>query len=221
MKKTLLLQILLLVCLGLYAQETKTITGKVFVLNDLPVSGIIVSAHKSKAAVVTDSVGNFTIVSMKKDKLSFKGKSFHTAHLNVNDKTQDTVSVKMDFINTEKSVDIAVGYGYISEKDRTQAIEHIKNGRNYCTYLSIYDLIREHFTGITITRDGCIIVRGINTLYGSPCATYVVNGQMTDDISYISPCDIKEISLLKDGSAAIYGSRSANGVFIINLKDGH
>ena len=133
MKKTLLLQILLLVCLGTYAQQTKTITGKVFVLNDLPVSGIIVSAQKSKAAVATDSVGEFTIVSMKKDKLSFKAKSFHTKRLNVNDKTKDTISVKLNFINTEKSVDIAIGYGYINEKDRTQAIEHIKNGRNFCS----------------------------------------------------------------------------------------
>ena len=161
MKKTLLLQILLLVCLGTYAQQTKTITGKVFVLNDLPVSGIIVSAQKSKAAVATDSVGEFTIVSMKQDKLSFKAKSFHTKRLNVNDKTKDTISVKLNFINTEKSVDIAIGYGYINEKDRTQAIEHIKNGRNFCSYLNIHELIRERFAGVTITRDGCIIVRGI------------------------------------------------------------
>ncbi len=221
MKKTLLLQILLLVCLGTYAQQTKTITGKVFVLNDLPVSGIIVSAQKSKAAVATDSVGEFTIVSLKKDKLSIKAKSFHTKRLHINDKTKDTISVKLNFINTEKSVDIAIGYGYINEKDRTQAIEHIKNGRNFCSYLNIHELIRERFAGVTITRDGCIIVRGINTLYGSPCATYVVNGQIRDDISYISPCDIKDISLLKDGSAAIYGSRSANGVLIIDLKDGN
>ncbi|MBQ3657123.1 MAG: TonB-dependent receptor plug domain-containing protein [Bacteroidales bacterium] len=222
MKKTLLLLFFTWFCSGLYAQQTKTVTGNVFVLNNLPVSGITVSAKNSKAVVATDSLGNFTIVCLKKDKLRFKAKSFNTAHLRVNEKTKDTVSVKLNFVNTEKNVDIAIGYGYISEKDRTQAIEHISRGQNYCSYLSIYDLIHERFNGVRITNNGCIIVRGINTLYGSPCATYVVNGQMMDDISFISPCDIKEISLLKDGSAAaIYGSRSANGVFIINLKDGH
>ncbi|MBQ5404281.1 MAG: TonB-dependent receptor plug domain-containing protein, partial [Bacteroidales bacterium] len=117
------------------------------------------------------------------------------------------------------NVEMAIGYGYISEKERTQAIEYIGGGKNYCTYLNIYDLIKNNFNGINITSNGCIIVRGISTLYSSPCATYVVDGYYVDSIDYISPCDVKEISLLKDSSAAIYGSNSSNGVFIINLRN--
>lgn len=218
--RTTLILLFIFCVLSVKAQDTRIITGRVTVLNDLPISGITVKAKKSKAAASTDSIGMFTIACYDNDCIVFSSKSFSTAKHKVNRRTKDTISVKLHFTPTEQNLDMAIGYGYISEANRTQAIEYIKNGPNYCSYRNIYELIRAHFNGIYIRSDGCIIVRGPNTINASPCATYVVDGKIVDTIDFIPTCDVKEISLLKDGSAAIYGSQSANGVIIINLKDG-
>lgn len=220
MKRLSLLALLLISIISVQAQQTKIVTGQVTVLNDLPISGITVKAQKSQAAAYTDSLGMFTLACYDKDCLVFSSKSFNTQKHKINSRTKDTITVKLNFTATEENVNMAVGYGYISETNRTQAIEYLKNKNNYCNYRNIYELIRANFNGIYIRTDGCIIVRGPNTINASPCATYVVDGEIVDTIEFIPTCDVKDISLLKDGSAAIYGSQSANGVLIINLKDG-
>ncbi len=221
MKKLALLTLLLVfTTITVKAQQTRIITGRVTVLNDLPISGITIKAQKSKAAAYSDSVGMFTLACNDNDCLIFSSKSFNTVKHKITRRTKDTITVKLSFVPTEENIDMAIGYGYINEKNRTQAIEYLKKGTNYCNYRDIYELIRANFNGITIRTDGCIIVRGPNSINASPCATYVVDGKIVDTIEHIATCDIKDISLLKDGSAAIYGSQSANGVLIINLKDG-
>lgn len=217
-----ILIILLLLCYFLpsSAQETRIISGTVTVLNDLPIKGITITAKNSLAATMTDSLGRFVIACKPKDRLSFKSQAFSSYRRHINRFTSDSIKVKLNFIPTEKNVDLAIGYGYISSEHRTQAVEYIERGNNYCNYTDIYQLIKAKFTGINIMPDGCIIVRGLNSVYGSNCAIYVVDGNKVDDIDYISTCDIKDISLLKDGTAAIYGCESANGVFFISLKDG-
>ena len=46
----------------------------------------------------------------------------------------------------------------------------------------------------------------------------MVDGLMMQDISFIIPCEISSINVLKDGGAAIYGSQAANGVVVIETK---
>ena len=52
-------------------------------------------------------------------------------------------------------------------------------------------------------------------------ALYVVDGGATTNIEYIHPCEIRSIDVLKDGSAAIYGTRGSNGVVVITTKRGN
>jgi len=64
-------------------------------------------------------------------------------------------------------------------------------------------------------------IRGIGTLQGGADPLYIVDGAQGVDISGINPNDIESVEVLKDAaSAAIYGSRSANGVIIITTKKG-
>ena len=51
-------------------------------------------------------------------------------------------------------------------------------------------------------------------------AIYVVDGVQVADISFVNPCEMASIDILKDGGAAIYGSQAANGVVVIETK-GH
>ncbi len=66
-----------------------------------------------------------------------------------------------------------------------------------------------------------IRIRGVGSISAGANPLYVVDGFPTDDIQMINPNDIETVDVLKDASAtAIYGSRGANGVLIINTKRG-
>src|SRR6202000_1677554 len=66
-----------------------------------------------------------------------------------------------------------------------------------------------------------VIIRGYNSLTNSS-PLYVVDGQIWDNGGYdaLNPNDIESIQVLKDASAAIYGSKSSNGVILITTKKG-
>src|SRR5690606_20590510 len=81
--------------------------------------------------------------------------------------------------------------------------------------------------GVQITNSGApgaspqIRIRGLGTVYGSATPLYVVDGVWFDDISFLNPADIENISILKDASSeAIYGVRAANGVVLVTTKKG-
>ena len=74
------------------------------------------------------------------------------------------------------------------------------------------------FSGVEVknTDSGSVgvFVRGPKSIEGSHEAIYVVDGIQVGDLSFIIPCDMKRINILKDGAAAMYGSRGANGVVV-------
>ena len=63
-----------------------------------------------------------------------------------------------------------------------------------------------------------IIIRGENSVNSSNQPLIMLDGMETDDISGLSPLDVASISVLKDASASIYGSRGGNGVILITTK---
>ena len=68
-----------------------------------------------------------------------------------------------------------------------------------------------------------IIIRGQNSINLSISALVVLDGVIIDSrtLNSISPIQVKSINVIKDGSAAIYGSRGANGVVIIETSRGN
>jgi len=83
------------------------------------------------------------------------------------------------------------------------------------------DLIRDHVAGVQVIN-GEIVIRGTKSFYGSSEALIVVDGVITDrrTLDMISPVDVKSVDVIKDGASAVYGSRGANGVIIIETKKG-
>ena len=220
MKAQLILTLALIFCLtNVNAQQTKIVSGKVTILNDLPVAGVTVKAKKSMAATRTDSLGNFVIACNPKDRLEFKSHTFKDVQRKVTPSTQE-MAVKLNFNPTAHNIEMAVGYGYISKDDLGAATQQDMNNNYYSKYDNVYDVIRAKFTGVQIINQNCVVVRGIGTITGKACAQFVVNGTPETDVDYIRPSSIKEISLLKDGTAAIYGAQSGNGVFLITLFNG-
>ena len=87
-------------------------------------------------------------------------------------------------------------------------------------YDNVFDVIKGRFAGVEVDNNA-VIIRGSNSFHGSNEALYVVDGFIFSSIDWVIPCEIRSISILKDASAATYGSRGANGVVIIELIKGN
>jgi TonB-dependent SusC/RagA subfamily outer membrane receptor len=197
--------------------QTRVVHGSLTAFGEYPVENIEVRSKKGKAATLSDSLGHFALVCMEEDVIQIRPKTFKKVNKKVTPGT-DSVTINLEFINTPRNRDVAVGYGYVKERDLTAAISQLEQENNeFCHYKDIFDVIVGRFAGVTV-ENGQVIIRGRQTFYGSDEALYVVDGMVVNSINWIPPCDIKTINIIKDGSAATYGSRGANGVVIIETK---
>ena len=94
----------------------------------------------------------------------------------------------------------------------------------FCNYSDVFTLLKGKFPGVTIKTNSMgtdgVFVRGDKSMLGDNEAIYVVDGVRVGDISFVNPCEMATIDVLKDGGAALYGSQAANGVVVIETK-GH
>lgn len=88
--------------------------------------------------------------------------------------------------------------------------------KSYSEYTDIFQIIREKFTGVTVSGSR-IYVRGY--IGGDQTPLFIVDGTYVPDISFINPDELQSIELLKGEDTALYGSRGAPGVFIISLRN--
>lgn len=222
MKSTVLLVLILFLASSTYSQ-TRVVYGKITAYNKYPLQNIEVKTKKSKSTVKSDSLGQFSIVCEENDVIRIKPKAFQSVSRKVGPGT-DTLEINLVFMDTRANREIATGYGYINQQDLNYAVSHLEQENNeFCNYENIFELIRGRFPGVTVSRNnygGAIYVRGATSINLSSEALYVVDGGVTNNIDWIHPCDIRSIDVLKDGLTAIYGTRGANGVVVIETKRG-
>jgi TonB-dependent SusC/RagA subfamily outer membrane receptor len=224
--KAFILNIVALIFIGGFSlnSQTRIVQGQVTTLDDLPVANFEVRAKKSGAGISTDSVGKFSIVTKEKDVLLFKGKVFRNERVRINDKTKDSIFVKVEFIPTPENQKRAIGYGYVSEKDLVNSVSHMDSQNDdFCSYSDIFELLRGRFAGVEVRGRGAnaeVVIRGIGSINLPSTALYVLDGVTISSIGHIDPCQIASIDVVKDAGSSIYGSRGANGVVIIETKKG-
>ncbi|MDO4319124.1 MAG: TonB-dependent receptor [Bacteroidales bacterium] len=123
---------------------------------------------------------------------------------------------------------VVVGYGTMKKSDLTGSVTSVSAENLQKTpAASLSNALQGQAAGVTVNsltgRPGAgaeVRIRGVGTVNGAS-PIYVVDGVITDDISFLSPSDIASTEILKDASAtAIYGSRGANGVIIVTTKTG-
>ena len=115
--------------------------------------------------------------------------------------------------------DVNVGYSSVKKKDLTYSVSNVGVKENDASaYRDIYEYLQGRVAGVQVTQDKRIIIRGINSINAGGDPLILVDGVETPDISDLNIHDIKSIDVLKDGSAAIYGLRGANGVLLITTK---
>jgi len=113
---------------------------------------------------------------------------------------------------------VNIGYGKIRKKDLTTPTGQIDGqGHKYDSYSNIYDMIRGEVPGVQVIGDQ-ILIRGASSINLSNEPLFIVDGMAVSSINHIMPREVKSISILKGSDAAIYGTRAAGGVILIDLK---
>jgi TonB-dependent SusC/RagA subfamily outer membrane receptor len=217
-KSTFILALLVFSATQLWSQN-RVVYGKLITFNRFPISNVKVVAKKSEASALSDSMGMFSIVCQKKDVLKIKPEAFQPVNRRVGPGT-DSLVINLVFVDSESNRKVATGYGYIDEKDLTYAVSNLDHENNdFCNYPDIYTLMKGKLAGVTVSG-GAVFIRGVNSLAASSEALLVVDEMIVDDISWINPCHVRSIDVLKDSSASMYGSRGGNGVVVIKTKTG-
>lgn len=197
--------------------QNKVVHGKLTAFNTYPIQNVEVTAKKAKTSVMSDSLGQFSIVCFENDVIRIRPKTFKPVNKKIKSDT-DSLIINLLFIDTKSNRELSVGYGYINEEDLIYAATHLEQKNNdFCNYANIFDLIKGRFSGVTVSGNN-VYIRGSGSFSGQIRALYILNGVETSSIDWISPCQIKSIDILKDSNAAIYGTRAGNGVVIINTN---
>jgi len=218
MKSFIIICFLFISNLHMVYAQTHAVYGMVQVFDSIPLIGVEVSVKSTKQITVTDSTGQFSVICNDKDKLKITALGFYDENITIT-KDVKMVAVNLRIKPGEKQREYAIGYGYISEKDRTTAISLLENDSKFSRYSKMDDLLNS--MGVQIIG-GQYVLRGATTFQGSSSALIVVDDVIVDP-SYLKSLDPKEVSninIIKDGSSAVYGSRGANGVILIETKKG-
>ncbi len=246
MKKVILKSMLLFVAI-LFAgiAQAQTVTGTVTEENGpLPGANVIVKGTSNGAT--TDFDGNYTLNNVPNDAtLVFSYVGYTTQEVAVDGRSTINVSLAGD--NALDEV-VLIGYGSTTIKDATGSVDNVgAEDFNKGVIQSPEQLIQGKTAGVQISEGSgqpgagiAIRIRGNGSLRSGSDPLFVVDGvplagggaaDVTvgdigsagggNPLTFLNPNDIENISILKDASAtAIYGSRGANGVVIIQTKGG-
>ena len=103
------------------------------------------------------------------------------------------------------------------------AQEKVRNPKDKTQYNTVFELLRDE-PGVIVSPGGGngempkILIRGISTNSDQTQPLFVVDGIITDNVTYLRPEDIYSVEVLKDGTASIYGVQGQNGVIMFRTK---
>ena len=201
--------------------QERIIHGTITTFDSIPLIGASVEVLSTKQKVLSDTLGNFSVGCSNKDKLKVTAHGFYDQKVKLKNSIK-LVAVNLKLKPGEKNREYAIGYGHVSDKEKLVAVVNLdKNDVDFSQYSNMYELIRGRFSGVQVAGNS-IIIRGVSSINGSNAALIVVDGTPMEGsiLSSIPPVQVKSISILKGGSAAIYGTRGANGVVLIETKKG-
>lgn len=205
---------------ALYAQS-HVVYGVVHAFDSIPLADVEIHVKSTKETVFSDLEGNFMVVCEPKDKLNISAKGFQKRNVSINEKTK-IIAVNLQPKPGFKDNMYNIGYGNVDERNRTSATSTMaKNEASFSRYNSIFELIKGQFPGVQVVNEE-ILIRGSNSFNLSSSALIVLDGVIVDYdvLKTVRVVEVKRVDVIKDGTAAIYGSRGANGVVLIETNKG-
>ena len=221
------LLIMLLCSIGAFAQSR--VTGKVIDAQNQGLPGVSIVVKGTTTGTVSAVDGGYTLnVPSGNATLVFSYIGFTSQEVPVNNRS--TINLTMAADDKMLNEVIVVGYGEQKKETVTGSVATVKGADLVKSpAVNLSNSIAGRMPGVIATNasgepgyDGAAIrIRGSNTL-GNNDALIVIDGvpARAGGIDRLNPADIESISVLKDASAAIYGSRAANGVILVTTKRG-
>ena len=230
--------LLLLLFLPLTVLAQRSVSGTVIDgSTNQPLPGVNVIVKGTTVGSSTDFDGNFTLSRVSNGEvIEFSFIGFKTKTVSYNGQANIKVTLEEDTALLDEVVLVSVGYGTVRKKDATGAVTTVSaKDFNQGAVSTPEALLNGRVAGVVINSGGGapgtgaqIRIRGGSSLTASNDPLIVLDGLPLDSrsgagatsvLSSINPNDIESFTVLKDASAtAIYGSRAANGVVIINTK---
>jgi len=240
-KRLILFNFIFLFSSVILAQNT--ISGTVMG-NGFPLPGVTIVVKGTKIGAVSDFDGKFTIKANSDAILVASSLGYKTAEEPINGRQNVNITLEEDA--EQLSEIVVVGYGTIKKRDFTGSTSKV-GSKNIAEFpnTNLESALQGRMAGVNITSASSepggvnsIQIRGATSLSGGNQPLYVIDGipqfndasrsaaevngfSPTNALASLNPNDIESVEVLKDASsAAIYGSRAANGVILITTKTG-
>ncbi len=228
LKKKLTLMALLLFNCALFAQDGYSLKGNVVDDANVPIPGVNVLIANTTRGTATDFDGNFEITVNTGDVLQFSSMGFVSQSITIANQQVLNIVLQVDAAQLDEV--IVTGYGTRKKSHLTGAIAKVE-GSDVAGIQSsrVDDALAGKLSGVLIqNQDGApgadpkIQIRAASSINGNSNPLIVVDGYpISGSLATVNPNDIESLEVLKDAaSAAIYGSRGANGVILVTTKKG-
>ena len=224
--RILLFAFLWLAALAVSHAQDVSVSGTITDEAGEPLAGANVLVKGTTNGTQTDFDGNYAINADSNATLVISYIGFTTIEENIAGRTTINLTLGEDASQLEEVV--VIGYGTQKKSDVTGAVATVDaESIEKFTFTDASQALQGQLAGVSVQSNGGapgagsdIVIRGIGT-FSNNGPLFVIDGVITGSMSSLNPSDIESVSVLKDASAlAIYGSRAANGVVIVNTKKG-
>src|SRR5690606_338820 len=204
-----------------------TVTGTVKDANGEPIPGATVSVPGTNIGTATDLDGTYSLTVPEGSSLSFSFIGYVTQMVEVGARSVIDIVLEEDMASLDEVV--VIGYGTAKKSDLTGSVARISmEDKARQANVNLFQALVGASSGVNLEGRGgassepTISIRGQTSLSASDRPLIVLDGVIYNgSISNINVNDVETVDILKDASAAaVYGSRSANGVLLITTKKG-
>ena len=213
---------------GSVSQQTISLSGKVTDGSGSALPGVTILVKGSLKGTITGPDGNYSFSDIPGNStLVFSFVGMKTLEVSVSGKTRINVTMEEESIGIEEVV--AIGYGTLSKKEISSSIVNVtKDDFQKGAVSDPMELIVGKVAGLNIDESSAsphssssFQIRGATSITAGNSPLVVIDGVAGGNMNNLATQDIESVTVLKDGaSAAIYGTRGANGVILITTKLG-
>ncbi len=210
--------------------QSRTVNGTVVSDNGEELPGVAVRVQNTTIGTVTDVNGKFSLEVEDGAALVFSYVGFKSQIVLVSNRTSFDITLETDI--TQLSEVVVIGYGTQKKSHLTGAISKVTNEKlEQLPFSRVDDALVGQVSGVQISGtseegvggDPTILIRGVGSISADTGPLLVIDGIPVDSEFFgnIDMNDVESFEILKDAaSAAIFGSRGANGVIMITTKEG-